>query len=67
MNEINAINPCNSSTNTVELERANSLITELKDRLKIFENQMLPPASVPKAAEEIEETKDAPIFNHEDS
>ena len=62
VNEINALNSSNTSTNTVELERANSLIAELKDRLKFFENQMLPPAQVPKpAADEVEETKDAPM------
>ena len=38
VNEINALNSSNTSTNTVELERANSLIAELKDRLKFFEN-----------------------------
>ena len=62
VNEINALNSSNASTNSVELERANSLIAELKDRLKLFENQMLPPAQVGKpTTEEAEESKDAPM------
>ena len=62
VNEISLLNT-SSSTNGVELEKANSLITELKDRLKFFENQMLPPSQIcPAIVEEIEETKDAPMI-----
>ena len=66
VNEINS--QLNSSTNSSqELERANSVIAELRDRLKFFENQMLAPA-VPASAtvkpsneDEVEESKDAPM------
>ena len=64
VNEINS--QLNSSTNSSqELERANSVIAELRDRLKFFENQMLAPA-VPASAtvkpnneDDVEESKDA--------
>ncbi len=42
---VNEINQLNTSANSsVELERANSMIAALNDRLKLYEGQMLAPA-----------------------
>ena len=62
VNEINQLNE--SSQSNAELQQANSLIAELRDRLKFFESQMLqssakPPVLNQRPASSSEETKDA--------
>ena len=48
---VNEISQLNSSANqSVELDKANSVIAELKDRLRLFEVQMLaPPVPRPRS------------------
>ena len=56
---VNEISQANSANNSMELEKANSVIAELKDRLKLIENQMIMAPPMPKPSTEIEEeTKD---------
>ena len=58
---VNEISQVNSANNSEELVKANSVIAELRDRLKLIEGQMImaPPMPMRKAsADADEETKD---------
>lgn len=52
----------------MELEKANGIIANLKEKLKLYEGQMLPPAQPTKAQSgtDVEETKERPRANSYD-